>query len=79
MPHTGIIMESINEIEQIEDFELRALKYFCYIVWTQMFIDGNKRVAQLMTNKVLIEYYETENDTQIIEFMKTYCVRRIRG
>lgn len=55
MPHTGIIMESINEIEQIEDPELRALKYFCYIARTQMFIDGNKRVAQLMANKVLIE------------------------
>ena len=56
MPHTGIIMESINTIEQIEDIELRALKYFCYIARTQMFIDGNKRVAQLMTNKVLIEH-----------------------
>lgn len=56
MPHTGIIMESINEIERIEDLELRALKYFCYIARTQMFIDGNKRVAQLMANKVLIEY-----------------------
>lgn len=55
MPHTGIIMELINEIEQIEDPELRALKYFCYIARTQMFIDGNKRVAQLMANKVLIE------------------------
>ena len=55
IPHTGIIMESINEIERIEDLELRALKYFCYIARTQMFIDGNKRVAQLMANKVLIE------------------------
>lgn len=55
MPHTGIIMESIKHIEQIEDVELRALKYFCYIARTQMFIDGNKRVAQLMANKVLIE------------------------
>ena len=56
IPHTGIIMESINEIERIEDLELRALKYFCYIARTQMFIVGNKRVAQLMANKVLIEY-----------------------
>lgn len=55
MPHTGIIMDSINEIEQIEDVELKALKYFCYIARAQMFIDGNKRVAQLMANKVLIE------------------------
>ena len=55
MPHTGIIMDSIKEIEQIDDAELKALKYFCYIARTQMFIDGNKRVAQLMANKVLIE------------------------
>lgn len=55
MPHTGIIMDSIQQIEHIEDIELRALKYFCYIARTQMFIDGNKRVAQLMANKVLIE------------------------
>lgn len=55
IPHTAIIMESIKEIEKIEDVELKALKYFCYIARTQMFIDGNKRVAQLMANKVLIE------------------------
>lgn len=56
MPHTGIIMEELEAIEQIEDVELRALKYFCYIARTQMFIDGNKRVVQLMANKVLIEH-----------------------
>lgn len=55
IPHTGIIMDSIKEIDQIDDIELKALKYFCYIARTQMFIDGNKRVAQLMANKVLIE------------------------
>ena len=55
MPHTGIIMDSLKEIELIEDVELRALKYFCYIARTQMFIDGNNRVVQLMANKVLIE------------------------
>ena len=63
MPHTGIIMESINEIEQIEDIEWRALKYFCYITRTQM----------------LIEYYETGNNTKIIGFMKECCIRRIKG
>lgn len=55
MPHTGIIMDSIQELEQIGDPELKALKYFCYIARTQMFIDGNKRVAQLMANKILIQ------------------------
>ena len=99
MPHTGIIMESISKIEEIDDIELRALKYFCYIARTQMFIDGNKRVAQLMANKVLIEhnigifqipiekleefkgmlilFYESGNDAQIIDFMKEYCIRRV--
>lgn len=64
MLHTGIIIESFNEIEQVEDFELRALKYFCYIAQTQLFIDWNKRVAQLMMNKVFIEYYEAGSDTK---------------
>lgn len=48
MPQTAIIMDELSAIEQIADIELRALKYFCYVVRTQMFIDGNKRVAQLM-------------------------------
>lgn len=55
MPQTGIIIDTMAEIEQIEDTELKALNYFCYIARTQMFIDGNKRVAQLMANKILIE------------------------
>lgn len=54
-PHTGIIIDTMKEIEQIQDIEVRALKYFCYVARTQMFIDGNKRVAQLIANKVLIQ------------------------
>lgn len=99
MPHMGIIIESIEKIEKIEDIELKALKYFCYIARTQMFIDGNKRVAQLMANKVLIEnnigifqisiedlekfkemlikFYESGNDKEIIGFMKENCIKRI--
>lgn len=99
MPHTGIIIDRLEKIELIEDVELRALKYFCYVARTQMFIDGNKRVAQLIANKVLIQndigifqipidkleqfkallikFYETDNDENIIAFMRTYCVKRI--
>lgn len=55
IPHTGMIIDVLGEIEKNEDIELRALKYFCYVARTQMFIDGNKRVAQLIANKVLIE------------------------
>lgn len=56
MPYTGIIIDNLKKIEQIDNIELRALKYFCYVARTQMFIDGNKRVAQLIANKILIEY-----------------------
>ena len=100
MPQTGVIIDTIKELENIENPELKALKYFCYIARTQMFIDGNKRVAQLMANKVLIEnnvgifqipieklenfkmllieFYESGNDENILLFMKEFCVKRIR-
>lgn len=55
IPNTAIIMDSLQELNTIEDVELRALKYFCFVARTQMFIDGNKRVAQLIANKILIE------------------------
>ena len=100
MPHMGVIMESLEEIERIQDVEMKALKYFCYVARTQMFIDGNKRVAQLIANKVLIQnnigifqipiekleeiktlliqYYESGNDKEIIGFMKEWCIKRVR-
>ena len=76
------------------------MKYFCYVARTQMFIDGNKRVAQLIANKVLIQndvgifqipidrmeefktlliaFYESDNDKVLIDFMQTFCIKRIR-
>lgn len=101
MPHTGIIIHCMEEIEKIPNPELRALKYFCYVTRTQMFIDGNKRVAQLIANKVLIEnnigifqislekleafktlllaFYESGDDDEIISFMNEHCIVRLRN
>lgn len=30
VPHTGIIIDTINKLEEIKDIEYKALKYFCY-------------------------------------------------
>lgn len=100
MPHIDTICNFINDIEEIEDIEVKALKYFCFVARAQMFIDGNKRVAQLIANKVLIEnnigifqipiekleefreilveFYESGDDNRIIEFMKRFCIKRVR-
>lgn len=55
LPDTADIIDRLEEIGRIDDAELKALKYFCYVVRAQIFADGNKRVAQLIANKVLIE------------------------
>ena len=99
MPDVGTIIDTLGEINAIKDIEERALKHFCYAARTQMFIDGNKRVAQLVANKVLIEhnigifqipidkiedfktllldYYESGKDENIISFMKEHCIKRV--
>lgn len=97
-PQEGVIISTIDELNSIRDPELRALKYFCFVARSQIFIDGNKRVAQLIANKILIEndigifqididdleefrellvsFYESNNDTAIIDFMRQHCVKR---
>ena len=99
MPDVGTIIDTLGEINAINDIEERALKHFCYAARTQMFIDGNKRVAQLVANKILIEhnvgifqipidkiedfktllldYYESGKDENIIAFMKEHCIKRV--
>lgn len=98
LDYTAIIAD-LQEIDEIADIELKALKFFCFVTRTQIFIDGNKRVAQLIANKILIEndvgifqipiekleqfkillirFYETADDTSIIEFMKEFCIKKV--
>ena len=99
LPNSAAIIADIQEIDSIDDIELKALKFFCFVARTQMFIDGNKRVAQLIANKILIEndignyqipiekleqyrilligFYETADDTAIIDFMKESCIKKV--
>lgn len=55
LPDTADIINRLRDIGSIENVEQRALNYFCYTARAQIFPDGNKRVAQLIANKVLIE------------------------
>lgn len=55
IPNYDDIVKDLKTILSIDDSITRALKCFCYIARTQIFIDGNKRVAQLIANKILIE------------------------
>lgn len=99
LPNSAAIIADLEEIDKINDIELKSLKFFCFVARTQMFIDGNKRVAQLIANKILIEndigifqipieklerfkillieFYETADDTAIIAFMKESCIKRV--
>ena len=73
MPHTGIIIDRLEKIELTEDVELKALKYFCYVARTQMFIDGNKRIGThtmlvfLALNGIELDYTQEELFTTILD------------
>lgn len=54
-PQEGLIIDKLNEINVMQDKLEAALEMFCFIARSQMFLDGNKRVAQLMCNKVMME------------------------
>ena len=46
--------EELNQIFKIQNNLERCLNLFCYIQRSQMFQDGNKRVANLISNKEMI-------------------------
>ena len=56
MPDVVQIKETLAELFQIECVTERAITVMCFIMRTQMFIDGNKRTATLVANQILINY-----------------------
>lgn len=55
IPQYADVVDDISKLNEIKNPLQRALAYFCYVARTQLFIDGNKRVAQLAMNKILVE------------------------
>ena len=52
------VLQEIDKLNNIEDNIQRAVAVFEYLSKAQLFIDGNKRVAQLAANKILISSNE---------------------
>ena len=55
IPDINIIYQEFTEIKKIENITERAITTMLWIMRSQMFIDGNKRVASMVCNKILIE------------------------
>ena len=55
IPQETVIINKLEEIVHMKNRLEAALEMFCFIAGTQMFLDGNKRVAQLMCDKIMME------------------------
>ena len=55
IPNEGIVISELELLNSYTDKLDQALDTFCYLARAQIFTDGNKRLAQLMCNKILIE------------------------
>lgn len=55
IPNIDGVYNDLISIDRIEEPIGKAMVMFCYLTRSQLFWDGNKRMAQLMANKILIE------------------------
>lgn len=55
VPNADEVFKDLITIDSVGDGIQKALALFCYLSRGQLFWDGNKRMAQLIANKVLIE------------------------
>ena len=55
IPREDEVKEELYKILIIPDAVEKALKSFCYIVYHQLFWDGNKRTATIFASKILME------------------------
>lgn len=57
IPDPYIVNNSIRDIvEQKKTFVERGLDLYCYLMRTQVFVDGNKRSANLLCNQFLLRH-----------------------
>lgn len=54
IPQYADIASQLRELGGMNDYIDKGIKYFEYLAKALLFVDGNKRLAQLIANKVLI-------------------------
>lgn len=55
IPNINVIYNEFTNLKKIENITERAITMMLWIMRSQMFLDGNKRVASMICNKILIE------------------------
>ena len=56
LPIEAKVKDELEAVLAIEDFTDRALTLMCFLMRSQLFIDGNKRTATLVANHILIHH-----------------------
>ena len=95
IPFESQIKEELDRVAGESNTE-RAINMMLYLMRKQIFLDGNKRTAMLIANKIMIEngcgiisipinkqpefykllirYYETNNNEEIKKYIYDYCI-----
>lgn len=76
IPQYEDVVNELSLLNAEENPVIKSLALFCYIAKSQLFIDGNKRLSQLIMNKVLIEngigYFSIPEDK--LDMFKVYLL-----
>lgn len=79
IPTQEEVIRKLNELNTMTDPIERAVKTFCYLAKAQLFIDGNKRLAQLVANKILISegigILQINDADRLKDFLKECIIR----
>ena len=73
IPIQSVVEDDLSVIAEKKDSITKGIDYMLYLMRCQMFIDGNKRVAQLIANKYMIDNgfgIVSIDPSQKAEFMK---------
>lgn len=96
LPIESKIKEELDDVLKINNPTEKAINMMLWLMRGQLFIDGNKRTAMMVANKImiengcgiitipveiqtdfyklLIEFYETNNNEKVLKFIYDNCI-----